>query len=90
MFGNDNIVNDNKPMPCADEDSKDIAYVRKIMEWINSQPEKFDATRVYSAGFSQNSMFSAYIAFCFNDQFKLQGQNLKNTYLKIHKLGCHV
>jgi len=70
VFGNDQIVNDNKPMPCADEDSKDIAYIRKIMEWINSQPEKFDATRVYSAGFSQNSMFSAYIAFCFNDQFK--------------------
>ena len=70
VFGNDNIVNDDKPMPCADEDSKDIAYIRKIIEWINSQPDKFDSSRMYSAGFSQNSMFSAYIAFCFNDQFK--------------------
>ena len=46
VFGNDQIVNDNKPMPCADEDSKDIAYIRKIMEWINSQPEKFDAYNI--------------------------------------------
>ena len=28
VFGNDNIVNDEKPMPCSDADSKDIAYVR--------------------------------------------------------------
>ena len=70
VFGNDNVVNDGRPMSCADEDSKDIAYIRKIMAWINSRPEQFDSSRVYSAGFSQNSMFSAYIAFCFNDQFR--------------------
>merc|ERR1712156_350812 len=32
-FGNNNIVNDLKPMPCADEDSKDIAYMEK--SWIS-------------------------------------------------------
>ena len=69
-FGNDQIVNDNSPMPCADEDSKDIGYIRKIMEWISSQPDTFDSSSVYSGGFSQNSMFSAYIGTCFADQFK--------------------
>merc|ERR1712223_1541807 len=66
-FGNNNIVNDLKPMPCADEDSKDIAYMRKIMDFIAANPQQFDANRVYTEGFSQNSMFSAYIAFCFPD-----------------------
>ena len=69
-FGNDQIVNDISPMPCADEDSKDIGYIRKIMEWISSQPDTFDSSSVYSGGFSQNSMFSAYIGTCFADQFK--------------------
>ena len=64
---NNNIVNDLKPMPCADEDSKDIAYMRKIMDFIAANPQQFDANRVYTEGFSQNSMFSAYIAFCFPD-----------------------
>merc|ERR1712109_108344 len=66
-FGNNNIVNDLKPMPCADEDSKDIAYMRKIMDFIAANPQQFDSNRVYTEGFSQNSMFSAYIGFCFPD-----------------------
>ena len=70
VFGNDQVVNDANPMPCQDDKSKDIAYIRKIMAWIKSRNDQFDASRVYSAGFSQNSMFSAYIGFCFNEQFK--------------------
>merc|ERR1711935_565482 len=50
-FGNDNIVNDLKPMPCADEDSKDIAYMRKIMKFVEDNSEQFDATKVYAEGF---------------------------------------
>merc|ERR1711881_762875 len=42
-FGNDNIVNDLKPMPCADEDGKDIAYMRKIMKFVEENSEQFDA-----------------------------------------------
>merc|ERR1711953_150984 len=67
-FGNNNIINDDKPMPCSDDDSEDIAYVRKIIEFLESHPEQFDASRMWSQGFSQNSMFSAYIGFCFPDQ----------------------
>jgi len=66
-FGNNNVVNDLAPMPCSDEDSKDIAYIRKVFNFIESNPDKFDASRVYAEGFSQNSMFSAYIGFCFPD-----------------------
>merc|ERR1739844_303695 len=66
-FGNNNIVNDASPMPCSDEDSKDIAYIRKIFAFIESNPSQFDASKVYAEGFSQNSMFSAYIGFCFSD-----------------------
>ena len=64
---NNGIVSDLAPMPCSDEDSKDIAYIRKIFNFIESNPDKFDASRVYAEGFSQNSMFSAYIGFCFPD-----------------------
>merc|ERR1712111_118092 len=43
-FGNNNIINDDKPMPCSDDDSEDIAYVRKIIEFLESHPEQFDAS----------------------------------------------
>jgi len=66
IFGNNNIVNDSYPMPCADDDSRDIAYMRKIMNFIEDSAQ-FDSTKVYAEGFSQNSMFSAYIGFCFPD-----------------------
>jgi hypothetical protein len=67
-FGNNGIVNDDYPMPCSDEDSKDIPYLKAIFEFIESNPDQFDASRIYAGGFSQNSMFSAYIGFCFSDK----------------------
>ena len=67
MFGNDNIINDDKPMPCSDHDSKDIQYIRTIFNFLESQPEKFDMSKVFTQGFSQNSMFAAYIGYCFSD-----------------------
>ena len=67
-FGNDNIVNDDKPMPCSEEDSKDISYLKKVFDFIENNPDQFDADKIYAEGFSQNSMFSAYTAFCFHDK----------------------
>ena len=67
-FGNNGIVNDDYPMPCSDDDSKDIPYLKAIFEFIESNPDQFDASRIYAGGFSQNSMFSAYIGFCFSDK----------------------
>eukprot|EP00111_Clytia_hemisphaerica_P005631 TCONS_00016355-protein len=67
-FGNNGIVNDTVRMPCSEDDSKDIAYVNKVFEYIDSHPDKFDVNRIYTEGFSQNSMFSAYIGFCHSDR----------------------
>ena len=58
VFGNDMVVNNDYPMPCEDEDSKDIQYIRTIFTFIDANPQMFDTSRIYSAGFSQNSMFS--------------------------------
>ena len=70
-FGNDGVVNaESTPMPCADADSRDIPYLKVVFAFIESNPERFDASRIFAAGFSQNSMFSAYIAFCFNDKVR--------------------
>merc|ERR1739848_12113 len=67
-FGNDGVVNDEYPMPCSEEDSKDIPYVQAVFDFIESNPGQFDASKIYAQGFSQNSMFSAYIGFCFNQK----------------------
>lgn len=67
-FGNDNVVNDQKPMPCSESDSKDIPYLKMVFKFIEDNSDMFDTNRIYTEGFSQNSMFSAYIAFCFSDK----------------------
>ena len=90
-FGNNGVVNDDKPMPCSDEDSVDIAYVRTIIQWLESQPDQFDSSRMYSVGFSQNSMFSAYIGFCFPDQVRgvfQAGSGMALTGLEPNLPGC--
>jgi len=90
-FGNDNVINDETPMPCSDEDSQDIAYVRKIIEFLEAHPEQFDATRMWSQGFSQNSMFSAYIGFCFPDNVLgvyQGGSGMALTGLEPNLPGC--
>ena len=91
QFGNNGVVNNGTPMPCADEDSVDIAYVRKIINWIESNPDDFDASRMYSQGFSQNSMFSAYIGFCFPDKVVgvyQAGSGMALTGLEPNLPGC--
>ena len=59
-------MNDDYPMPCSDDDSSDIKYMRAIFEFVEANPDQFDSSRMYAEGFSQNSMFSAYIGHCFN------------------------
>lgn len=47
-FGNNNVINDAHPMPCSDTDSKDMAYVRKIFDFIEAHPTQYDHTKVYA------------------------------------------
>ena len=68
QFGNDGVVNDNNPQPCTAEDSTDIPYLQKIFDFIEDNSESYDNDKIYAEGFSQNSMFSAYTAFCFPDK----------------------
>lgn len=67
-FGNDGVVNDENPMPCSDEESKDMPYLKAVFDFIDANPDQFDGSRIWAQGFSQNSMFSAYIGFCFNQR----------------------
>ena len=64
------IINDEMPMPCSDSDSKDLIYMRKVFEFIQSNDDKFDLSRVYAQGFSQNSIWSSVIGVCFGDQVR--------------------
>lgn len=67
-FGNDGVANDSKLTPCSAADSVEMLYIAAILDWIAAQPTLLDAGRIYTKGFSQESMFSAYAAICFADR----------------------
>ena len=59
-------------MPCnSTENPKDIPYMEKVFEFIENSENagKFDTSKVYIQGFSQNSVFAAYIG---NSRFSLE------------------
>jgi len=90
-MGNNGIVNDDIPMPCDDKDNVDIPYLKKVFEFIEANPNHFDASRVWAEGFSQNSVFSAYMAFCFSDKvlgITQGGSGLALTGQKPYFPGC--
>ena len=84
-FPNDGIINDENPMPCSDEDSKDVVYLKQIFKFIESNPNQFDAKRVYAHGFSQNSVFTSVIGVCFHE--KVRGIFLGASGMSIKGIG---
>jgi hypothetical protein len=63
---NNTVVNDANPRPCsADVAGQDYTYVKEALQFLNSQPA-IDSKRVYTYGFSQNGMGSAYVGRCFS------------------------
>ena len=74
-------------MPCSDEDSKDIAYIRKIFTFLESQPDYYDMKRVYAKGMCQNAMFSIYIGYCFPNNvrgvYQCKLKDMNSTYRKV-------
>ena len=50
QFGGNNVVNATQLMPCADDDSRDMAYMRGIFAFIESQSEIVDTTKVFAEG----------------------------------------
>ncbi|MEE2786830.1 MAG: hypothetical protein VX589_05790 [Myxococcota bacterium] len=83
-FANDGVINDANPQPCNDEDSKDIVYMRGLFDTLGQLGESgvIDASRVYTAGFSQNAMFAMYTSFCFSDQLAGVWQGGSGLYVK--------
>ena len=57
-------------MRCSDSDTINIPYLRTVFEFIESNPSKFDASKIYVEGFSQNGNFAAFAGFCFNKKVK--------------------
>jgi hypothetical protein len=66
-FPADGVVNAANPTPCSADDSQDQPFIAAIFELI-AQSGNMDSTQTYLQGFSQNSMFAAYIAVCFADR----------------------
>lgn len=70
------------PYPCTEEDSIDLPYYERILDWIDSQPSKFDRERVFNGGFSQGSNFISYVSFCFPE--RLRGIATSGSGLKVN------
>jgi len=65
---NTSIVNDTLPRDCSEESAgQDYTYFQEALDFISTLPF-YDPTRVYTQGFSQNGMGSAYVGRCFEEQ----------------------
>ena len=70
-FPNNNEINDeNYSTQCDDSASKDMGYLRGVFMVVDQMIADglVDADKVFVQGFSQNSMFSIFMATCFPDQ----------------------
>ena len=50
------------------QENREIPYLRSILQVV-TQYATLDETAVYTTGFSLNSMFAAYAAFCFQQGY---------------------
>ena len=66
-FPADGVVNHLNPTPCQESDSVDYNYIKGVFEFIASH-DSLDESKVYLEGFSQSSMYAAYISVCFADR----------------------
>lgn len=83
-FGNDGVMNDQQPTPCTPGDSKDIRYLNGVFEIIDElgASGKAKPDEVYTWGFSQNAMFTAWTAFCYPDRIKAFWQGGSGLFVK--------
>merc|ERR1712151_872466 len=59
--------NDENPTPCSSSDSREVVYLEGVFQFISENPA-LDSAKVFTEGFSQNSMFAIYTAVCFSDK----------------------
>jgi len=70
------------PYPCSEEDSVDLPYYERILDWIDGRPADYDRERVFNGGFSQGSNFISYVSFCFPG--RLRGMATSGSGLKVN------
>ena len=88
-FANDGLINDDFPMPC--ENSIDMFYLTEIIAWLDLYPDLYDTERLFAEGHSQNSMFSAYLAYCFHQRVQgvwQSGSGMSLNGMKPYLPGC--
>ena len=66
-FPANGVINPDNPAPCSSSDSREYAFIEGVLDWIESV-DVLDQSKVYVYGFSQSSMFAAYVAVCFHDR----------------------
>lgn len=64
-FGNGGVVNDKLPQPCSATYSDDIVYIGDVLKHLRRNHRIHDGRKIFLKGFSQNSMFAAFSAYCF-------------------------
>ena len=55
--------------PCSDNDSRDVPYLKAMFDFIDASTS-LDASKIFTEGFSQSSMYAIYVAVCFSDKVK--------------------
>lgn len=83
QFGNDGVINAANPTPCAEDDSKDIVYMQGIFDILEDLAIDgvLDPDMVFTSGFSQNSMFAAYVGVCFDEEIRGVWQGGSGLYV---------
>ena len=83
-FGNDGVVNDETPLPCDASDSKDIVYLQGLFDTLDSLGDQgvVESDAIFAWGFSENSMFAAYAAFCFPEKVARHWQGGSGLFVK--------
>jgi predicted esterase len=66
-FPANGVINHLNPTPCTEADSREYSYIEGVLDFIAGN-SALDASKVYFEGFSQSSMFAAYVGVCFADR----------------------
>ena len=82
-FPLDNEINEsNHTEQCDAESSPEIAYMEAVFSRVDQMIEagSVDADKIYLSGFSQNSMFSVFVATCFPERIRGISQGGSGLY----------
>lgn len=81
-FPNNGVANPEVYKSCGQNDSREWKYIETVLNFI-ADNSSLDESKVYLEGFSQNSMYAAYIAVCWADRIAglwQGGSGLAKTY----------